>query len=121
MTRWASADGLLFPAEPDALRVGGADLLTTAMHRLGALPSDNRITTVTRFSECGGSSTGRNAQLDVEYLQPEPPTELFVKFSRDFDDPRRDSVADAGVDGFARRIPSRVAAARTTRTQWTQQ
>lgn len=64
--------------------------LTTAMHRCGALPSDNRITTVTRFSESRGGSTGRKAQLDVEYLKPGPPTELFVKFSRDFDDPRRD-------------------------------
>lgn len=90
MTRWASADGLLFPAEPDALLVGGADFLTTAMHRFGALPSDNRITAVTSFSECGGGSTGRKVLLDVDYLQPGPPTELFVKFSRDFDDPRRD-------------------------------
>ena len=40
----------------------------------------------------GGGSTGRKALLSVDYARPEPalPTELFVKFSRDLDDPLRD-------------------------------
>ncbi|MGW0160766.1 hypothetical protein ACWDUN_15780 [Mycobacterium sp. NPDC003323] len=91
MTRWAATDdGLQFPAEPDALREAGAEFLTGAMRAFGSLAGDNRVTAVTRFEECGGGSTGRKAMLDVEYLRPGPPNGLFVKFSRDFDNARRD-------------------------------
>ena len=91
MTRWATVSGgLKFPAEPDALRVGGAEFLTAAMRDFGTLPPDNEVVTVNRFQECAGGSTGRKAMLDVTYRRPGPPTELFVKFSRDFDNPRRD-------------------------------
>ena len=42
--------------------------------------------------EVPGGSTGRKLVLDVEYEEPQPglPIELFVKFSRDFDDAIRD-------------------------------
>lgn len=91
MTRWARTDhGLLFPAEPEALRIAGAEFLTTALHSFGTLDADNQVTEVTRFEECSGGSTGRKALMDVEYLRPGLPTKLFVKFSRDFDNPRRD-------------------------------
>ena len=41
---------------------------------------------------CGGGSTGAKLFLKVEYAKSEPGlhTELFVKFSRDFTDRRRD-------------------------------
>ncbi|MFV8163235.1 hypothetical protein ACNQVK_14270 [Mycobacterium sp. 134] len=47
---------------------------------------------ITRFEECTGGSTGRKALLDIRYAHPADglPTELFVKFSRNFDSPRRD-------------------------------
>lgn len=91
MTRWATAEsGLLFPAEPDSLRDAGAEFLTTAMRQFGTLSPDNSVTAVTGFRECGGGSTGRKVALEVSYARPGPPTALFAKFSRDFDDPRRD-------------------------------
>ncbi|MCV7244469.1 hypothetical protein H7J83_17320 [Mycobacterium mantenii] len=80
-----------FPADPAALHSGGAGFLTEAFLASGAL-RDNAIASVTGFSEVAGGSTGRKAALSVEYAKPAPglPTELFVKFSRDFADPARD-------------------------------
>lgn len=94
MTRWVTGDttGLAIPADPGTLHGAGAEFLTTAMREFGSLAVDNSVHRITRFEECGGGSTGRKALLDVEYARPQPglPTELFVKFSRDFDNPRRD-------------------------------
>lgn len=94
MRRWVSAGatGLEFPADPGTLFGAGPEFLTAALQVFGALPRSNRVSAITRFEECGGGSTGRKALLDVEYAHPEIglPTELFVKFSRDFDNPRRD-------------------------------
>ncbi|WP_395310679.1 hypothetical protein V4U86_07725 [Mycobacterium sp. AMU20-3851] len=92
--RWVIGDGtgLAIPADPETLRHAGPDFLTTAMRRFGTLDADNTVDRITRFEECGGGSTGRKALLDVEYARAQPGlrTELFVKFSRDFDHPRRD-------------------------------
>lgn len=94
MQRWVTGDGtgLEFPADPDTLRDAGPVFLTAALHAFGALPQENRISAITRFEDCTGGSTGRKALLDVRYADPADglPTELFVKFSRDFDNPRRD-------------------------------
>ena len=94
MQRWVIGDrsGFEFPADPDTLRSAGPAFLTTALHAFGVLPQGNRITAITRFQECLGGSTGRKVLLDVRYARPADglPTELFVKFSRDFDDSRRD-------------------------------
>jgi hypothetical protein len=94
MTHWVTGDatGLAIPADPATLREAGAEFLTTAIRRFGLLAADNKVTRVSRFEECGGGSTGRKALLDVEYERPQPGlrTELFVKFSRDLDNPRRD-------------------------------
>ncbi|MFV8302762.1 hypothetical protein [Mycolicibacterium peregrinum] len=94
MQRWVTGDGtgLEFPADPDTLRAAGPVFLTAALHAFGALPRENRISAITRFEDCTGGSTGRKALLDVRYADPADglPTELFVKFSRDFDNPRRD-------------------------------
>ncbi len=94
MIDWVSGDTLklAFPAHGEALRAGGAAFLTRAFRAAGAIPEHNRITRITRLQDCGGGSTGRKLLLSVDYQTPDPDlhSELFVKFSRDFDDPIRD-------------------------------
>ncbi|HEX2212557.1 MAG TPA: hypothetical protein VHH12_03685 [Mycobacterium sp.] len=89
---WVRGDatGLSFPAHPGAFAVAGPAFLTEAFHCYGMLDRGNRVTAVDRFEVVGGGSTGRKAVLTVRYAQPAPHTDLFVKFSRDFDDPVRD-------------------------------
>lgn len=91
--RWAVGDGygLRFPADPATLRDAGVRFLTEAFRASGAL-RDNGIRRITRLREVDGGSTGRKAVLSVEYDRPQAElhTELFVKFSRDFDTPVRD-------------------------------
>lgn len=84
--------GLSIPAHARALLDGGAEFLTQAFRRSGALTTDNRVAHITRFEEFSGGSTGRKAILSVDYEKPQPDlhTDLFVKFSRDFDDEIRD-------------------------------
>lgn len=90
---WVTGDesGITFPASPAALHDGGARFLTDAFRASGVL-GDDSITRITDFREVGGGSTGRKVALSVEYGAPQPGlhTELFVKFSRDFDNPIRD-------------------------------
>ena len=94
MTRTAVGDtyGLRFPADVDSLRESGTGFLTTAFRATGVLSPDNTVTAVEQCTEVGGGSTGRKALLTVRYARPEAGlhTELFAKFSRDFDDPVRD-------------------------------
>lgn len=91
---WVSGDatGLRIPAHAAALREGGVEFLTAAFRAGGALTADNRVTCITQYEECAGGSTGRKLLLAVEYEKPGAglQRELFVKFSRDFDDPVRD-------------------------------
>ncbi|MDG2003735.1 MAG: hypothetical protein P8J20_10425 [Novosphingobium sp.] len=84
--------GLAIPAHPDALRASGEDFLTQAFRAFGSLGEDNAVSCITRLEHCPGGSTGEKLFLTVEYAQPDPAlhTELFVKFSRDFADERRD-------------------------------
>jgi hypothetical protein len=84
--------GLLIPAHSEALQEGGAALLTEAFHAFGSLSPTNCVTRITRCLPCPGGSTGHKLFLSVEYQHPEPglDRDLFVKFSRDFDDPERD-------------------------------
>ena len=85
-SRWVTGDhsGLSFPADPAALRDGDVAFLTKAFQ--------TPVRKITRCEEVAGGSTGRKMLLDVAYRDPTPElhTELFVKFSRDFDDPVRD-------------------------------
>lgn len=94
MQRWVTGDdtGLRFPADPETLRDAGPEFLTAALQMYDVLPRDNRVSAIARYEDCSGGSTGRKALLDVRYAHPVDglPTELFVKFSRDFDNPRRD-------------------------------
>jgi hypothetical protein len=88
--------GLQVPAYSGALRAGGEAFLTEAFRVGGVLAADNTVTRITRFEECPGGSTGRKLLLSVPYEKPAPElyTDLFVKFSRDFDDEIRDRGED---------------------------
>jgi hypothetical protein len=92
--RWATGDqaGLSFPADPITFREGRTAFLTKAFHAFGVLAADNAVVRIDRCEDVGGGSTGRKMLVDVAYLTPQPGvhTELFVKFSRDFDDSVRD-------------------------------
>ncbi len=93
-TDWVRGDQyrIDFPAHAQALRDGGTSFLTTAFRTSGVLAGDNSVTAIDRCAEVGGGSTGRKLSLSVRYRRPAAGlhTELFVKFSRDFDDPIRD-------------------------------
>lgn len=80
------------PADPAALGAGGTDFLTEAFRAAGALDDGNAVARITQFQEVPGGSTGRKLLLSVEYQRPQPGLhrDLFVKFSRDLDDPARD-------------------------------
>lgn len=84
--RWVVGDhtGLSFPADPAALREGGVAFLSDAFQ--------THVDRIVSCEEVRGGSTGRKMALDVAYRTPDADrhTELFVKFSRDFDDPVRD-------------------------------
>ncbi|MBO0677987.1 phosphotransferase [Mycolicibacterium sp. S2-37] len=84
--------GLRFPAHAEALIDGGARFLTEAFRAWGALGGDNKVTGIGRADEWPGGSTGRKLALSVSYADADArlPERLFVKFSRDFDDPVRD-------------------------------
>jgi hypothetical protein len=90
--RWVTGDhsGLSIPADPTALHAGGTAFLTEAFRTYGALGADNQVTRITQFDEVPGGSTGRKVLLQVEYARPALHTDLFVKFSRDYDNPIRD-------------------------------
>jgi hypothetical protein len=93
---WVRGDsmGLQIPVHSDSLRAGAESFLTQAFRAAGSLSGDNRVTRITELKEISGGSTGRKALLSVEYEQPLPGlhTELFVKFSRVFDDEVRDQA-----------------------------
>ncbi|MDE2403205.1 MAG: hypothetical protein KGM17_00630 [Sphingomonadales bacterium] len=92
---WIEGDmnGMAMPAHPAALRAAGPEFLTAAFRRFGALPDDNAVARITRFDDCPRGSTGRKVLLGVEYARADPAlhSDLFVKFSRAFDDPLRDN------------------------------
>ena len=85
--------GLALPRTPEDLRAAGPQFLTRAFQAAGTLRAANRIVRVTELTEVSGGSTGRKALLSVEYADPAPHlrTDLFVKFSRDLKDPKRDA------------------------------
>jgi len=92
--RWVVGDqfGLAFPADPAGLRSGGTRFLTDAFRVAGVLGDDNSVTRIKEFREVAGGSTGRKVAMEVEYDKAVAGlhTDLFVKFSRDLDNPIRD-------------------------------
>ncbi|WP_372758476.1 hypothetical protein [Litorivivens sp.] len=93
---WVRGDalGLDFPAHADALIAGGAAFLTRAFRASGMLSENNAVSCINNAREVSGGSTGRKMLLVVDYKRPEPNlhNNLFVKFSRDFDNRRRDAA-----------------------------
>ncbi len=93
---WARGElfGLDIPAEVRALKSGGEDFLTRAFRASGALSTDNRVSRIVQAEEFFGGGTGSKLLLTVAYAYPEPglPEELFIKFSRNFDEELRDRV-----------------------------
>ena len=85
--------GLIVPAHGDALRADGAEWLTAAFRKFGALGEDNQVSRIVSLDPCPGGSTGAKFYLTVVYARADPGLhrELFVKFSRDFSDERRDN------------------------------
>jgi hypothetical protein len=80
--------GTSFPASYDALREGGAAMLTRLMHAVGSLEPDNAVERITHWQEFFGGGMGRKVAIDVEYAKPtDRPRRLFAKFTREFGDP----------------------------------
>lgn len=105
--------GLLLPAHGGALRAGGEAFLTEAFRLFGALPPTNRVLRITNWEKCPGGSTGEKFYLSVAYERPDPHLhcDLFVKFSRDFNDPIRDNRGKYEMESEVRfatisRLPS---------------
>ena len=86
------ASGLAIPAHIDALLDAGPDWLTRAFRAFGAIAEHNSVTAITRVEPCGGGSTGKKFFIGLEFAEAAPGLDdtLFLKFSRDFDDERRD-------------------------------
>lgn len=91
---WVPGDylGIDMPAHIDALRDGGAPFLTEAFRATGVLGADGTVAAVTELREFRGGSTGRKALLSLDYDGADLTTDLFVKFSRDFDNVDRDGA-----------------------------
>jgi hypothetical protein len=87
--RWVTGEifGLEIPADAGTLLSGGADFLTKAFHTAGALDAHNSVSRIVEAKEFFGGGTGKKLLLTVAYKSPKPhlPEQLFIKFSRNFD------------------------------------
>lgn len=91
--QWVTGDhvGLPIPADPATLCAGGTTFLTQAFRASGVLSVDHAVVGIRQCDEVPGGSTGRKVLLRVEYDEPSAAhSDLFVKFSRDLDNPIRD-------------------------------
>lgn len=119
--RWVTGDhfGLAIPADPTALRAGGTAFLTEALRASGALSDGNTVAGISHFEEVPAGSTGRKLLLRIEYQKPDANAhdDLFVKFSRDLQNPIRDRgkaqmesevlfAALSGAPGFPITVPT---------------
>jgi hypothetical protein len=93
--RWAAGEffGLRVPADLETLLVGGTDFLTDAFRVTGTMSGDNSVRQIVGSREFSAGGTGKKALLRVTYEKPEAgvPEELFIKFSRNFDNELWDS------------------------------
>jgi hypothetical protein len=87
--RWVAGEifGLEIPADAATLIAGGTHFLTRAFHASGALAADNRVSRIVKAEEFRGGGTGKKLLLTLAYEAPRPglSEQLFVKFSRNFD------------------------------------
>jgi hypothetical protein len=88
-SRWATGEffGLPVPADPETLISNGGDFLTQAFRASGALSAANSVSRVIDSTAFNAGGTGKKLLLTVAYEAPAPglPEQLFVKFSRNFD------------------------------------
>jgi hypothetical protein len=79
--------GLEIPADAETLVADGADFLTRAFHASGVLAADNKVSRIAKSEEFFGGGTGRKLLLTLAYELPGPALreQLFVKFSRNFE------------------------------------
>ena len=93
---WVTGDnsGLSIPATPEALLSDAPAFLTKAMHDQGTLDRDDAVLTVRDSKAVSGGSTGKKLLLALDYRYPDrhADNQLFIKFSRDYDDPIRDQA-----------------------------
>ncbi|MGE3690368.1 MAG: hypothetical protein AB7F98_03190 [Novosphingobium sp.] len=101
------ATRLDIPVHPEALRAAGPEFLTRAFRTFGSLGRGNAVTAIETIEMCPGGSTGAKLFLDIAYERPDPSLHrrLFVKFSRDFEDERRDNRGRWEMAGEARFAP----------------
>jgi len=94
--RWVAGEifGLEIPADAEALLAGGAAFLTEAFHTSGALAADNAVSRIIKAEEVFGGGTGKKLLITLAYEVPNPDLseQLFIKFSRNFDN----EVSDRG-------------------------
>lgn len=93
--------GLQIPLHAEALRKSGCAFLTEAFRSWGVLDAGNAVKRVVAIEHCPGGSTGSKLFLTVEYETAAQGLHerLFVKFSRDFEDPARDERGKFEMDG----------------------
>jgi hypothetical protein len=87
--RWVAGEifGLEIPADAATLVSGGTDFLTKVFRASGALATNNRVNRIVRAEEFIGGGSGKKLLLNLAYESPEPALseQLFIKFSRNFD------------------------------------
>ena len=109
--RWAPGEifGLHVPADVEALLSDGTGFLTQAFRASGALSADNSVSRIVEWKEFEGGGTGKKLLLTVAYETPGPglPEELFVKFSRNFDNELWDSGRHQMISEVAFAVLSR--------------
>jgi hypothetical protein len=88
MRRWVTGKffGLEIPADIDALLSAGPDFLTEAFRTSGSLAASNRVRAIVDSKEFSGGGTGKKFLVSLGYDEPGLPEQLFIKFSRNFDD-----------------------------------
>jgi hypothetical protein len=87
--RWVAGEifGLEIPADAATLVADGTDFLTKAFHTAGTLAANNRVSRIVEAEEFSGGGTGKKLLLTLAYELPHRdfPEQLFIKFSRNFD------------------------------------
>lgn len=87
--RWVTGEifGLPIPADAEALLASGPEFLTRAFRASGALADDNRVSRIVAAEAFHGGGTGKKMLLTVAYERSAPglAEQLFIKFSRNFD------------------------------------
>lgn len=87
--RWVTGDlfGIDIPADAESLISAGPEFLTAAFRACGTIDADNRVSQISSSKEFVGGGTGKKLLLSIQYQVPESrlPEQLFIKFSRNFD------------------------------------